>query len=270
MIRPLLALALLAAPAAVPAEAERLLIQSTTSTQNSGLYDEILPAFEAATGLDAQVVAVGTGQALKNAQNCDGDVLLTHARTAEEAFVAAGYGTERRDVMYNDFVLVGPAADPAGIAGADSAAAALAAIARARAPFASRGDDSGTHKAERALWRAASLEPADGSGRWYLETGSGMGATLNLAAARGAYALTDRATWLSFANRDGMAVLFEGDPALFNQYGLIPVSPDHCPGTNLAGAEALRDWLLSEEGRAAIASVTRDGTQLFFPNEAPN
>ncbi|QQA44504.1 substrate-binding domain-containing protein [Pelagovum pacificum] len=260
-----LALLLLAAPATAQ-ETGRLLIQSTTSTQNSGLYEAILPEFEQTTGIDAQVVAVGTGQALTNAQNCDGDLLFVHAKPAEEAFVAEGFGVARHDVMYNDFVLIGPSADPAGLGTADSAAAAFAAIADSGAAFASRGDDSGTHKAELALWSAAGVDPTGASGDWYLETGSGMGATLNIAVAEDAYALTDRATWISFANKGDATILFEGDEALFNQYGVIVVSPDHCPSANTAAAEAFEEWILGDAGQAAIAAFEVDGQQLFFPN----
>ncbi|MGM0584667.1 MAG: substrate-binding domain-containing protein [Pseudomonadota bacterium] len=268
MFRPALAaLAALALLAAAPAAADDfIIVQSTTSTRNSGLYDAILPHFEAATGIQARVVAVGTGQAIKNAANCDGDVLLVHARPAEEKFVADGYGVARHDVMYNDFVIVGPADDPAGIRGTTDAPAALAAIAQAGAPFASRGDDSGTQRKERALWSAAGVDPAAQSGRWYSETGSGMGATLNLAAGMDAYALTDRATWIAFANKANLQVLAEGDPALFNQYGVIRVSPEHCPAVREAGAKAFEDWLLSPEGQQAIADHRLKGHQLFFPN----
>ncbi|MEM9959647.1 MAG: substrate-binding domain-containing protein [Pseudomonadota bacterium] len=246
-----------------------VLLQSTTSTQSSGLYDAILPAFTQATGITVRVVAVGTGQALRNARNCDGDALLTHAREAEEAFVAAGYGAYRADVMHNDFVLVGPAADPAAIGGGREVAPALAAIAASQAPFASRGDDSGTHIRERALWQAAGIDPAGDSGTWYRETGSGMGATLNIATAQGAYALTDRATWIAFANKGGHEVLVEGDPALFNQYGVVPVSQSHCPRARAAAAERFARWLLSPEGQAAIGGFRADGQQLFFPNATP-
>ncbi|MEL6197115.1 MAG: substrate-binding domain-containing protein [Pseudomonadota bacterium] len=261
---PLLILAALSATAATAAEP--VLIQSTTSTQNAGLYDAILPGFTEATGIEVRVVAVGTGQAIKNARNCDGDVLLVHAKAAEEAFVEAGYGLNRFDVMYNDFVIVGPGADPAGVAGKTDAAAALAAIAEAGAPFASRGDDSGTHKKERALWDAAGVDAAAASGGWYRETGSGMGATLNIAAGMGAYALTDRATWLAFGNKANLAVLVEGDARLFNQYGVIAVNPARCPSVNATGAAAFVDWILSPAGQAAIAAHHRAGTQLFFPN----
>lgn len=243
-----------------------IIVQSTTSTQNSGLYDHLLPQFTAKTGIEVRVVAVGTGQAIKNAQNCDGDVLLVHARPAEEKFVAEGYGVERTDLMYNDFVIVGPADDPAGIAGKKDAAAALAGIAATQAPFASRGDDSGTHKAELALWRAAGIDPAAASGGWYRETGSGMGATLNTAVGMGAYALADRASWAAFGNKADHRVLVEGDPALFNQYGVILVNPGKCPNVKADLGQQFIDWLLSDEGQAAIAAFRVAGEQLFTPN----
>ncbi|MEO1775365.1 MAG: substrate-binding domain-containing protein [Pseudomonadota bacterium] len=261
--------AMLAAGGAVAWASEPLLIQSTTSTQNSGLYDAILPVFTATTGVEVRVVAVGTGQAIKNARNCDGDVLLVHAKSAEEAFVAEGYGVARYDVMYNDFVVVGPAADPAGVAGQEDVAAALAAIAAAAVPFASRGDDSGTHKKERALWAEAGVDAAAASGTWYRETGSGMGATLNIATAMGAYALTDRATWLAFGNKGDHRVVVEGDARLFNQYGVIAVDPARCANVNALGADTFIDWLLSPAGQGAIAAYRRGGEQLFFPNAAP-
>ena len=242
-----------------------IIVQSTTSTQNSGLYDAILPQFEAATGIEARVVAVGTGQAIKNAANCDGDVLLVHAKAAEEAFVASGAGLWRRDLMYNDFVIVGPADDPAGAASAADVNEALALIAMAAAPFASRGDDSGTHKKEVSLWKGAGVDPALMSGGWYRETGSGMGATLNVATGMGAYALTDRATWISFGAKGGHRIVAEGDPSLFNQYGVIPINPAHCPNVKPEGMVFV-DWMLSAEGQAAIAAYQLDGLQLFFPN----
>ncbi len=264
-------------PGGGAAAGERFIIlQSTTSTQNSGLFDAILPRFTAATGIAVRVVAVGTGQAIKNARNGDGDVLLVHARAAEEAFVAAGWGLARRDVMYNDFVIVGPPADPAGIAGGTDAAAALKAIAAAGAgggpaTFASRGDDSGTHVKELALWRAAGLDPAGfaasgASGSWYRETGSGMGATLNLAVGMGAYALTDRGTWIAFRNKGDLRVLVAGDARLFNPYGVILVNPARHPRVKAAEGQAFIDWLTGAEGQAAIGAYRLEGKQLFFPN----
>lgn len=242
-----------------------IVVQSTTSTQNSGLLEAILPAFEASSGIDVRVVAVGTGQAIKNAELGDGDVLLVHARAAEDAFVAAGWGVERRDVMYNDFVLVGPAEDPAGLRGGADAVAALSQIAAAGAVFASRGDDSGTHKAERALWAAAGVDPLAGSGSWYRETGSGMGATLNAAVAMGAYVLTDRATWVAFGNPGGLEILVEGDARLFNPYGVILVNPARHPHVKAAEGQMFIDWLTGPAGQAAIAGFRVAGQQLFFP-----
>ena len=243
-----------------------IVVQSTTSTKNSGLYDHILPIFEEKTGIDVRVVAVGTGQALKNAANCDGDVLLVHARPAEEKFVAEGYGVKRTDLMYNDFVIVGPESDPAGIAGMSDAEAALAKIAETRAPFASRGDDSGTHKKEMRLWQAAGVDPTGASGQWYRETGSGMGATLNTAVGMGAYALTDRATWISFGNKGDYQIAVEGDEAMFNQYGVILVNQEKCPNVKADMGQAFIDWLLSPEGQKAIAGFEVEGQQLFTPN----
>ncbi len=243
-----------------------IIVQSTTSTQNSGLLDAILPAFEAETGIDVRVVAVGTGQALKNAANGDGDVVLVHARAAEEKFVAAGFGIDRRDVMYNDFVLLGPGADPAGITGLRDAPAALRRIAAAKAPFVSRGDDSGTHRKELALWEEAGVDARAASGTWYRETGSGMGATLNTAVSMGAYVMSDRATWVSFRNRGDFAVLVEGDPRLFNQYGVMLVNPARHSRVKVTQARAFIEWLTGPEGQAAIARYRINGEPLFHPN----
>jgi tungstate transport system substrate-binding protein len=243
-----------------------IILQSTTSTANSGLYDYLLPMFTDKTAIQVNVVAVGTGQAIKNAQNGDGDVLLVHAKAAEEKFVAEGYGVARFDVMYNDFVIVGPPSDPAKIAGVRDAAAALKEIAASRATFASRGDNSGTHKKEVSLWQAAGINPSADSGRWYRETGSGMGATLNAAVGMGAYALTDRGTWISFKNKADFRIVVEGDKNLFNQYGVILVNPEKHPKVRVAEGQAFIDWLLSDEGQSAIARYRLDGQQLFFPN----
>jgi tungstate transport system substrate-binding protein len=251
---------------AAKAEDPFIIVQSTTSTENSGLFDHILPQFRERTGIEARVVAVGTGQALKNAQNCDGDVLLVHARPDEEKFVEAGYGVERQDVMYNDFVIVGPASDPAEVGGMSDAAAALRQIAEAKAPFASRADDSGTHKKEQSLWQEAGVDPAAASGEWYRETGSGMGPTLNAAVGMDAYALSDRGTWISFENQGGLEVLVEGDDALFNPYGVIRVSPERCPNVKTGPARQFVDWITGPEGQQAIADYEIDGQQLFFPN----
>ncbi len=250
--------------------AERFItVQSTTSTQNSGLYDYLLPIFSSETGIEVRVVAVGTGQAIKNARNCDGDVLLVHAKAAEEEFVASGYGVARADLMYNDFVVVGPVADPAEVTGSDAAVSALKKIAAANAPFASRGDDSGTHKKELALWADTGIDVGAASGSWYRETGSGMGATLNIATGMGAYALTDRASWIAFGNKGDLTIVVEGDPALFNQYGIIAVSHGKCPQVKTDDALAFIDWMTGAEGQKAIAGYKRDGQQLFFPNAKP-
>jgi len=248
------------------ASAESIIVQSTTSTANSGLYDHLLPQVQRDTGVIVHVVAVGTGQAIKNAKNCDGDVLLVHARAAEQKFVGEGYGLSRHDVMYNDFVFVGPPADPAGIAGGNSALDALTAIAASGSKFASRGDNSGTHKKEMELWKQVAIDPAAGSGDWYLETGSGMGATLNAAVGSGAYTMTDRATWISFKNKQDYSILVEGDDRLFNQYGIIMVNPQNCGEVKRAAAQKFIDWVLSKKGQAAIAAYQLDGQQLFFPN----
>ena len=255
---------------ALSAQDQSIIVQSTTSTANSGLYDHLLPIFQDASGIQVNVVAVGTGQAIKNAQNCDGDVLLVHAKSAEEKFVADGYGTQRTDLMYNDFVIVGPVADPAEVDGMQDVQAALAQIAEKGALFASRGDDSGTHKKERALWTDAGIDPSEHSGDWYRETGSGMGATLNAGIGMGAYVMTDRATWISFGNKQDFAIRVQGDADMFNQYGVIPINPAKCPDVNVDAAQAFADWLLSEAGQGAIAAYQVDGQQLFFPNAPKN
>lgn len=257
------------APLAPRADDNFIIVQSTTSTQNSGLFEHILPLFTKKTGIEVRVVAVGTGQALKNAENGDGDVVLVHSQPDEEKFVADGWGVKRYPVMYNDFIIVGPAADPAKIAGLKQAPEALKKIAEAKVPFASRADDSGTHKAELKLWGDAGVDPKASSGTWYLETGSGMGATLNTAVGKQAYALTDRGTWLAFANKDDFKVLVEGDDKLFNQYGVILVNPTRHPNVKVKEGQAFIDWLVSSEGQAAIASYKIDGQQLFFPNARP-
>jgi len=257
-------LALFSAP--VAAEDKSIILQSTTSSANSGLYDYILPMFTNKTGIQVNVVAVGTGQAIKNAQNGDGDVLLVHAKPAEEKFVAEGWGVERFDVMYNDFIVVGPPQDPAKVDGMKDAAEALATIAAASAPFASRGDNSGTHKKEVALWEKAGVDVAQASGTWYRETGSGMGATLNAAVGMGAYTLTDRGTWISFKNKGDHKIVVEGSEDLFNQYGVILVNPAKHPNVEVKEGQAFIDWILSPEAQDAIASYKLDGQQLFFPN----
>lgn len=265
------AAAIVLAGLAGPASATEtsIIVQSTTSTANSGLYDYLLPIFEKKSGIKVHVVAVGTGQAIKNAQNCDGDVLLVHAKPSEEKFVADGFGVSRSEVMYNDFIIVGPPSDPAAIKGAKSAGEALKKIAASGAPFASRGDNSGTHQAELVLWKAAGVDPKAESGKWYRETGSGMGATLNTAVGMNAYALTDRGTWISFKNRGDFEVIVEGDTSLFNQYGAILVNPEKCRNVKAKAGQTFIDWILSAEGQNAIRSYTIEGQQLFFPNAEP-
>ena len=241
-------------------------VASTTSTQNAGLFDHLLPLFEAETGIEVRVVAVGTGQALRLARNGDADLLLVHDKPSEETFVAKGYGSERFDLMYNDFVVVGPASDPAKVAGTGDAAAALASIAAVEAPFVSRGDDSGTHRRERALWAAAGVDPTGASGTWYREAGQGMGATLNTATMMEAYTLADRGTWLSMRGRLDLRLLVEGDARLRNQYGVTLVSPERHPHVKAALARRFAEWLLSPSGQGAIDGLTIDGERLFIPN----
>lgn len=238
-------------------------VASTTSTDNSGLFDHILPLFEAESGIEVRVIAQGTGQALETGRRGDADVVLVHARAQEDRFVAEGYGVERHDLMYNDFVLVGPASDPAGIQSSATAAEAMTAISASATAFTSRGDESGTHRAEQRLWQGAGITP---EGDWYLATGSGMGATLNTAAQIPAYTLTDRGTWLSFRNRGELVVLFEGDPVLFNPYGVILVNPERHPHVKHEEGQAFIDWLVSASGQAAIAGFTIGGEQLFYPS----
>lgn len=252
----------------LPAAADEnfIIVQSTTSTQNSGLFDQLLPEFQEKTGIEVRVVAVGTGQAIKNAANGDGDVLLVHSKPSEEKFVADGFGVARADVMYNDFVIVGPSNDPAGIAGSRDVVSALAKISESKALFASRGDDSGTHKAELRLWKAAGIDPSEDSGSWYRETGSGMGATLNTGTGMNAYVLTDRATWIAFGNKGDHKITVEGDARLFNQYGVILVNPKKHPHVKAESGQIFIDWLLSREGQRSIADFEIDGQQLFFPN----
>lgn len=252
----------------LPATAQEFItVASTTSTENSGLFGHILPIFRQETDIDVRVVSQGTGQALETGRRGDADVVFVHARAQEEQFVTDGYGVQRFDVMYNDFVIIGPDDDPAGLRDAPDATAAMAAIAQAETPFASRGDDSGTHVAEMALWSAAGVDPA---GNWYLSTGSGMGATLNTAAQVPAYALTDRGTWLSFENRGDLEILFEGDAALFNLYGIILVNPERHSHVKAEQAQSFIDWITSDNGQAAIASFTIGEAQLFFPSAERN
>lgn len=265
----LVALACLAACGTARAQGRSIVLASTTSTEQSGLFGHLLPLFAAKTGIEVRVVAVGTGQALAIGARGDADVLLVHDRAGEDAFIASGLGVDRRDVMHNDLVIVGPAADPAGIRGGSDAGVALVAIAAAEAPFAARGDDSGTSRAELRLWRAAGVDPMAATGDWYRETGSGMGPTLNVAAGIGAYALTDRATWASFKNRQGLTILLEGDPRLANPYGSILVSPARHPHVNAAAARIWHEWLTSPEGQRAIAAYRIAGEQVFFPDSRP-
>lgn len=241
-------------------------VASTTSTENSGLFRHLLPLFESRTGISVRVVALGTGQALDVGRRGDADVVFVHDTAAEERFVAEGHGVGRRQVMYNDFVLVGPAADPARIGGSRDAPLALATIAAAEAPFVSRGDRSGTHAAELRLWTAAGIGIATRKDHWYRETGAGMGATLNVAAAMDAYLLVDRGTWLAFENRGNLRILLEGDSRLFNQYGVIMVNPARHPHVKQTEAQAFIDWLVSDEGQAAIAAFRIHGEQAFFPD----
>jgi tungstate transport system substrate-binding protein len=263
--------ACLMALAAVPAPAQErpfITVASTTSTEQSGLFDHILPAFTLKTGTIVRVVALGTGQALRVGERGDADVVFVHDREAEDAFVAAGFGVERRDVMYNDFVIVGPKADSAGIAATKDAVEGLKLIAGARAPFVSRGDDSGTHRLELRLWNVAGIDPRATvtPGGWYRETGSGMGPALNTAAAMGAYLIADRGTWLNFRNRRDLIVLSEGDDRLFNPYGVMLVNPARHPHVKAAEGRRFIDWLVSNEGQAAIAGYKIGGESLFFPN----
>ena len=243
---------------------ETLIVASTTSTEQSGLFGWILPKFEQSTGLKVRVVAVGTGQALDIGRRGDADVLFVHDRAAEDKFVAEGYGSYRQDVMYNDFVFIGPKDDPAKIRAASSALIALKAIAASGQAFISRGDKSGTHAAELRLWKQADVDPKALPG--YKETGSGMGPTLNMAAAINGYTLSDRATWGSFKNRRDLDLVLAGDPVLFNPYGVIPVNPVRHPHVNKQGAERFAQWLTSKDGQEAIAAFRADGQPVFFPN----
>lgn len=249
--------------------AERFItVASTTSTDNSGLFQAILPRFEQATGIAVRVVAVGTGQAIRMAERGDADVLLVHHRPSEERFVARGFGVERHDVMYNDYVLVGPQDDPAGVGDRSDVVAALARIAAQRAVFVSRGDDSGTHKRELDLWQAAGIDAEAASGSWYRESGAGMGTTLNIASGMGAYTLSDRGTWLNFSNKGDLMVLVGGDQRLFNPYGVILVNPRRHPHVKAADGQAFIDWLLSPGGQRAIGAYRIDGQPVFFPSDA--
>ncbi len=247
------------------AQEKSIVVSSTTSTQDSGLFGHILPLFKAKTGIDVKVVSQGTGQALDTGRRGDADVVFVHDEAAEEKFVASGAGVERKAVMYNDFVLVGPSDDPAKAAGKDIVAS-LKAVYASKATFVSRGDKSGTHAAELRYWAQAGVEPATGTQPWYRDTGSGMGPALNTAAAMNAYILADRGTWLAFKNRQNLKIIVQGDTRLFNQYGVILVSPKQHPHVKAQAGQKFIDWLVSAEGQSAIAAYKIGGEQLFFPN----
>jgi tungstate transport system substrate-binding protein len=248
------------------AEDKSIVVASTTSTQDSGLFGHILPLFKAKTGIDVKVVAQGTGQALDTGRRGDADVVFVHAKEQEETFLAEGFGVKRFPVMYNDFILVGPKGDPAGIAGTKDIVAALEAIKAKQIPFISRGDRSGTHQAELKLWKIAGIDIAKDRGPWYREIGQGMGATLNTAAATNAYTISDRGTWISFKNKADLVIAVEGDKRLFNQYGVMLVNPAKHPHVKKELGQQFVDWLVSREGQKAIADYKIDGQQLFFPN----
>jgi tungstate transport system substrate-binding protein len=266
-----LAIAAMAAIPAASAQDKSIIVSSTTSTQDSGLFGHILPLFKAKTGITVKVLAQGTGQALDTGRRGDADVVFVHAKSAEEKFLSEGQGVKRYPVMYNDFVLVGPKSDPAGVKGGKDIVAALKAIKSKSAPFISRGDRSGTHIAELNLWKAAGIDIEKGLsvkdlGPWYKAIGQGMGAALNTASASNSYVLTDRGTWLSFKNRGDLIVAVEGDKRLFNQYGVMLVNPDKHPNVKRDLGQAFIDWLISPEGQKAIADYKINGEQLFYPN----
>ena len=260
--------ALLVALLAFAAQAQDkfITVASTTSTEQSGLFGFLLPAFQKRTGIQVRVVALGTGQALDLARRGDADVVLVHAKSAEEKFLAEGYGVKRDPVMYNDFVLIGPKSDPAKIAGGKDILEALKKIQATQSPFVSRGDRSGTHLAELALWKDAGIEIDKSKGPWYRDTGQGMGPALNTASSLNAYILSDRGTWLAFKNRGDLAILVEGDKRLFNQYGVMLVNPDKHPTVKKDLGQTFIDWLVSPEGQKLIADYKIDGEQLYFPN----
>ena len=264
----LAAAAVLALAAPALAQEKSIVVASTTSTQDSGLFSHILPLFKAKTGIDVKVIAQGTGQALDTARRGDADVVFVHAKAQEEKFVADGFGVKRFDVMYNDFVLIGPKADPVKAKGQDIVAG-LKAINDQGAPFVSRGDKSGTHSAELALWKTAALDPAGAKPAWYREIGQGMGAALNTAGAMGGYVLADRGTWISFKNKGDLAITVEGDKRLFNQYGVILVNPEKHLSVKKELGQQFVDWLVSAEGQNAIRGYRIEGQQLFFPNADP-
>jgi tungstate transport system substrate-binding protein len=256
---------LLATPVAV-AQEPFITVASTTSTEESGLFGYLLPAFTKTTGIQVRVVAVGTGQALKIGERGDCDVVFVHDRPAELAFVERGFGIDRHEVMYNDFILVGPEADPARVAGGKDIVAAFRKIAETQAPFVARGDDSGTSKAEMRLWKEAGIDPKTAGEGWYRDTGSGMGPTLNTAAAMDGYTLSDRGTWLSFKNKQNITIVVEGDRRLFNQYGVMLVNPEKHPHVKRDLGEKFIDWLISADGQRTIAGFKINGAQLFFPD----
>ena len=262
------ALAALATAVSVPvlAQEKSIVVASTTSTEDSGLFGHILPLFKAKSGIDVRVVAQGTGQALDTGRRGDADVVFVHARPAEEKFLAEGQGVKRFPVMYNDFILVGPKSDPAGVKGTKDILAALKAIKDQQAEFISRGDRSGTHQAELKLWQLASIDIAAAKGPWYKDIGQGMGAALNAASATGAYVLSDRGTWLSFKNKGDLVIAVEGDKRLFNQYGVMLVNPEKHPTVKKELGQQFIDWLVSSEGQKAIADYKINGEQLFYPN----
>jgi tungstate transport system substrate-binding protein len=249
-----------------PAQERFITVASTTSTEQSGLFGYLLPIYEQQTGVKVRVVALGTGQALDVARRGDADVVFVHARSAEEKFIAEGQGVKRYPVMYNDFVLIGPKSDPAKIGGGRDILAALKKIQTAQAPFVSRGDRSGTHMAELALWKTAGVDIDKAKGPWYRDTGQGMGPALNTAASMGAYILADRGTWLAFKNRGALTILVEGDKRLFNQYGVILVNPAQHPGIKKKLGQQFIDWITSPAGQQAIAAYRIEGEQLFYPN----
>jgi tungstate transport system substrate-binding protein len=251
--------------AAASAEDRSIVVASTTSTQDSGLFGYLLPIFKAKTGIEVKVIAQGTGQALDTARRGDADVVFVHAKAQEEKFLAEGFGVKRYDVMYNDFVLIGPKSDPAGVKGKDIETA-LKTIQEKHAPFVSRGDRSGTHSAELALWKQAGIDIGAAKGPWYREIGQGMGAALNTASAMNGYVLSDRGTWISFKNRGDLEIVVEGDKRLFNQYGVMLVNPEKHRSVKKELGQTFVDWLVSPEGQAAIAGYKIDGQQLFFPN----
>lgn len=257
---------ILALSGPVFAQDKSIIVASTTSTQDSGLFGHILPMFKTKTGIDVKVVAQGTGQALETGRRGDADVLFVHAKAQEEKFVADGFGVKRFDVMYNDFILLGPKSDPAGVKGTSDVVAALKKISEKGLPFVSRGDKSGTHVAELALWKVAGLDPAGSKPSWYKEIGQGMGAALNTATAMDAYVLADRGTWISFKNKDALQIVVEGDKRLFNQYGIMLVNPEKHPSVKKDLGQAFIDWVISPEGQNAIRDYRIQGQQLFFPN----